>query len=73
MSEITRTSDYGQALATIKQHIQSSQKAGGFKPEYIGKLNLYLSVLSDQLRAADDHWPDPMQRQGQTGCEVRVV
>lgn len=39
MSEITRASDYRQALATIKQRIQSSQKAGEVKPEYIGKLS----------------------------------
>lgn len=54
MSEITRTSDYRHARATIKQHIQSSRKAGGLKPEDIGKLNLYLSAVDDQLRAADD-------------------
>ena len=29
-------------------------KAGEFKPEYIGKLNFYLSAVDDQLRAADD-------------------
>ncbi|KMT54861.1 hypothetical protein ACR52_15095 [Pseudomonas fildesensis] len=43
-------------MDTIKQNIQSSQKAGGFKPEYIGKLNFYLSAVDDQLRAAD-HQP----------------
>ncbi|WP_268798568.1 PDDEXK nuclease domain-containing protein [Pseudomonas huanghezhanensis] len=53
MSEIIRISDYRQALATIKPRIQSSQKAGGFKPESIGKLNFYLSAVDDQLRAAD--------------------
>ncbi|MEN4962133.1 PDDEXK nuclease domain-containing protein [Pseudomonas syringae] len=65
MSEITRSSDYRQAPATIKQHTQSLQKAGEFKPDYIGKLNVYLSAEDDQLRVADDHWPDPMRRQGQ--------
>ncbi|MCW1247329.1 DUF1016 domain-containing protein [Pseudomonas sp. SAICEU22] len=54
MSEITRTSDYRQALANIKRHIQSSQKAGAFKPEYIGKLNFYLSAVDDQSRAVHD-------------------
>lgn len=54
MSEITRISDYRQALATINLHIQSPQKARGFKPEYIGKLNFYLSAVEDQLRAALD-------------------
>jgi hypothetical protein len=29
-------------------------KAGEFKPEYVGKLNFYLSAVDDQLRAADD-------------------
>lgn len=53
MSEITRTSDCRQMLATIRQHIQSSQKTDGFKPEYIGKLNFYLFAVNDQLCAAD--------------------
>lgn len=68
MSQITRASDYQGALATIKQRIQSSQKAGGVKPEYIGKLIVYLSPVDAQLRAAADQ-----RRQGQTGCEVRVA
>jgi len=54
MSEITRTSNYRQALATIKQHNQSLQKAGRFKPEYIRRLNFFLSAVDDQLRAIDD-------------------
>lgn len=54
MSEITRTSDYRQALTNIKRHIQSSQKAGAFKSGDIGKLNFYLSAVDDQLGAAHD-------------------
>lgn len=29
-------------------------KAGKFKPEYVGKLNLYLNVVDDLLRHSDD-------------------
>lgn len=29
-------------------------KAGGFKPEYAGKLNFYLSAVDDLLRHPDD-------------------
>ena len=40
--------------ARLKCYVVIELKAGEFKPEYIGKLNFYLSAVDDQLRAADD-------------------
>ena len=39
----------------LKCYVVIELKAGEFKPEYIGKLNFYLSAVDDQLRAADDN------------------
>ena len=39
----------------LKCYVVIELKAGEFKPEYIGKLNIYLSAVDDQLRAADDN------------------
>lgn len=38
----------------LKCYVVIELKAGEFKPEYVGKLNFYLSAVDDQLRAADD-------------------
>ena len=38
----------------LKCYVVIELKAGEFKPEYIGKLNFYLSAADDQLRAPDD-------------------
>lgn len=38
----------------LKCYVVIELKAGEFKPEYIGKLNFYLSAVDDQLRATDD-------------------
>ena len=38
----------------LKCYVVIELKAGEFKPEYIGKLNFYLSAVDDQLRAPDD-------------------
>jgi predicted nuclease of restriction endonuclease-like (RecB) superfamily len=38
----------------LKCYVVIELKAGEFKPEYIGKLNFYLSAVDDQLRTADD-------------------
>jgi predicted nuclease of restriction endonuclease-like (RecB) superfamily len=40
--------------ARLKCYVVIELKAGAFKPEYIGKLNFYLSAVDDQLRADDD-------------------
>lgn len=40
--------------ARLKCYVVVELKAGEFKPEYIGKLNFYLSAVDDQLRADDD-------------------
>lgn len=40
--------------ARLKCYVVVELKAGAFKPEYIGKLNYYLSAVDDQLRATDD-------------------
>lgn len=40
--------------ARLKCYVVIELKAGEFKPEYIGKLNFYLSAVDDQLRANDD-------------------
>lgn len=40
--------------ARLKCYVVIELKAGEFKPEYIGKLNFYLSAVDDLLRAADD-------------------
>jgi predicted nuclease of restriction endonuclease-like (RecB) superfamily len=40
--------------ARLKCYVVIELKAGEFKPEYIGKLNFYLSAVDDQLRASDD-------------------
>ena len=40
--------------ARLKCYVVIELKAGEFKPEYIGKLNFYLSAVDDQLRAPDD-------------------
>ncbi len=39
----------------LKCYVVIELKAGEFKPEYIGKLNFYLSAVDDQLRAEGDH------------------
>ena len=39
----------------LKCYVVIELKAGEFKPEYIGKLNFYLSAVDDQLRAAGDN------------------
>lgn len=38
----------------LRCYVVIELKAGEFKPEYIGKLNFYLSAVDDQLRTADD-------------------
>ncbi|MBP7965877.1 MAG: DUF1016 family protein [Burkholderiaceae bacterium] len=38
----------------LKCHVVVELKAGAFKPEYVGKLNFYLSAVDDLLRAPDD-------------------
>lgn len=38
----------------LKCYVVIDLKAGEFKPEYVGKLNFYLSAVDDQLRASDD-------------------
>lgn len=40
--------------ARLKCYVVIELKAGGFKPEYVGKLNFYLSAVDDLLRAEDD-------------------
>lgn len=40
--------------ARLKCYVVIELKAGEFKPEYVGKLNFYLSAVDDQLRATDD-------------------
>ena len=40
--------------ARLKCYVVIELKAGEFKPEYIGKLNFYLSAVDDQLRDASD-------------------
>jgi predicted nuclease of restriction endonuclease-like (RecB) superfamily len=40
--------------ARLKCYVVIELKAGEFKPEYIGKLNFYLSAVDDQLRVPDD-------------------
>lgn len=40
--------------ARLKCYVVIELKAGAFKPEYVGKLNFYLSAVDDQLRASDD-------------------
>jgi hypothetical protein len=40
--------------ARLKCYVAIELKAGGFKPEYIGKLNFYLSAIDDQLRTPED-------------------
>ncbi len=38
----------------LKCYVVIELKAGEFKPEYIGKLNFYLSAVDDQLRTEND-------------------
>ena len=38
----------------LRCHVVIELKAGGFKPEYAGKLNFYLSAVDDLLRHPDD-------------------
>jgi predicted nuclease of restriction endonuclease-like (RecB) superfamily len=38
----------------LKCYVVIELKAGEFKPEYVGKLNFYLSAVDDQLRAEGD-------------------
>jgi predicted nuclease of restriction endonuclease-like (RecB) superfamily len=40
--------------ARLKCYVVIELKAGEFKPEYVGKLNFYLSAVDDQLRDASD-------------------
>lgn len=40
--------------ARLKCYVVIELKAGEFKPEYVGKLNFYLSAVDDQLRAEGD-------------------
>ncbi len=40
--------------ARLKCYVVIELKAGAFKPEYIGKLNFYLSAVDDLLRTTDD-------------------
>jgi predicted nuclease of restriction endonuclease-like (RecB) superfamily len=40
--------------ARLKCYVVIELKAGEFKPEYIGKLNFYLSAVDDQLRTEGD-------------------
>lgn len=40
--------------ARLKCYVVIELKAGAFKPEYVGKLNFYLSAVDDLMRAADD-------------------
>jgi predicted nuclease of restriction endonuclease-like (RecB) superfamily len=40
--------------ARLKCYVVIELKAGEFKPEYVGKLNFYLSAVDDQLRGDDD-------------------
>lgn len=40
--------------AKLKCYVVIELKAGAFKPEYIGKLNFYLSAVDDLLRGTDD-------------------
>jgi predicted nuclease of restriction endonuclease-like (RecB) superfamily len=40
--------------ARLKCYVVIELKAGEFKPEYIGKLNFYLSAVDEQLRSTDD-------------------
>ena len=38
----------------LKCYVVVELKAGAFRPEHVGKLNFYLSVVDDQVRAEDD-------------------
>jgi len=38
----------------LKCYVVIELKAGEFKPEYVGKLNFYLSAIDEQLRTTDD-------------------
>ena len=38
----------------LRCYVVIELKAGGFKPEYAGKLNFYLSAVDDMLRHPDD-------------------
>lgn len=40
--------------ARLKCYVVIELKAGEFKPEYVGKLNFYLSAVDDQLRGEGD-------------------
>lgn len=40
--------------ARLKCYVVIELKAGEFKPEYVGKLNFYLSAVDDQLRSEGD-------------------
>lgn len=40
--------------ARLKCYVVIELKAGAFKPEYVGKLNFYLSAVDDQLRTEGD-------------------
>lgn len=40
--------------ARLKCYVVIELKAGEFKPEYVGKLNFYLSAVDDQLRSESD-------------------
>jgi len=39
----------------LKALVAIDLKAGKFKPEYAGKMNFYLSVLNDKVKAPDEH------------------
>ncbi len=38
----------------LRRYVVIELKAGDFEPEYVGKLNFYLSAVNDQLRHPDD-------------------
>jgi predicted nuclease of restriction endonuclease-like (RecB) superfamily len=40
--------------ARLKCYVVIELKAGEFKPEYVGKLNFYLSAVDDQLKSSGD-------------------
>lgn len=39
---------------TLRRFVLIELKVGAFKPEYAGKMNFYLNVVDEQLRAGDD-------------------
>jgi len=38
----------------LRSYVVIDLKTSAFKPEYVGKMNFYLSAVDDQLRHADD-------------------